>query len=253
MRGLRTGQGIPFFFYPCVNRRTSLFSISNFRIFMNSQVSYIGLINRFWRLDATHNFTPQATRLYFFLLNIANISLWKGDITQSDVVLCANCSLTRKALREAREVLSNAGLISFALGGNGRGARTVYSFTGCANCSHAPAKECQTECQIPAHKTQKPQQAPVVPPANTSPQQQPSVAVSEQEPIPTPPNDGKPRNFDALCRHLRKLKATRKEALQLITISNFGQIGHPIWSLLHEISNSSSIKFPVKFLLTRLV
>lgn len=214
---------------------------------MNTQVSYIGLINRFWRLDATHNFTPGATRLYFYLLNIANISLWKGDITQSDIVLCANCSLTRKALREAREVLADAGLISFSLGGNGRGAKTVYSFTGCASCNHTPAKECQTECQKPQTR-QKAQVANTV--IETPLQQTPTNLQAEE--TPTPPNDGKPRNFDALCRHLRKLKATRKEALQLITISNFGQIGHPIWSLLHEISNSSSIKFPIKFLLTRL-
>lgn len=219
---------------------------------MNTQVSYIGLINRFWRLDATHNFTPGATRLYFYLLNIANISLWKGDITQSDIVLCANCSLTRKSLREAREVLADAGLITFTLGGNGRGSKTVYSFTGCASCSHTPAKECQTECQMPAHKPQKPQQAPVVPPTHTSPQQQPSVASTIEEATPTPPNDGIKRNFEALCRKLRKLKATRAEAFHLIKLSNFGQIGHPIWSLMYEIENSTSLKFPVKFLLTRL-
>lgn len=48
-------------------------------------VTYIGLINRFWRLDETYQFSTSETRVYFYLLKVANTLAWPAIFKHSDV------------------------------------------------------------------------------------------------------------------------------------------------------------------------
>lgn len=68
-----------------------------------------------------------------------------------------------------------------------------------------------------------------------------------------PPNDGIERNWDGLKAFLNMRNPTRSQANELIRLSNFGQIGHPIWRLISEIGNSNGgIRLPIPFILSRL-
>ena len=42
-------------------------------------MKYIDLINGFWLVDEQKEFTPNETRLYFFLLHLANRFFWKTE------------------------------------------------------------------------------------------------------------------------------------------------------------------------------
>lgn len=67
------------------------------------------------------------------------------------------------------------------------------------------------------------------------------------------PNDGIDRNWDGLKKWLVKINATKEQANQIITLSNYGEIGTPVWKLFAEITNSEGkIKQPVMFVLSRL-
>ena len=68
-----------------------------------------------------------------------------------------------------------------------------------------------------------------------------------------PPNDGTNRNWDGLKIWLLKIRATKEQANEIIGLSNFGEIGTPIWKLFSEITNAGgTIKQPVAFILSRL-
>ncbi len=47
-------------------------------------MTYIELINRFWELDESWQFSCCETRLYFYLLKIANRLGWEDNWTRSD-------------------------------------------------------------------------------------------------------------------------------------------------------------------------
>ena len=112
----------------------------------SSRPSYIGLINRFWRLHSTIGFTPAETSLYFYLLNVANTALWPDDFSHADAMIMAALGISRNTLRTARESLAKAELLDFIPGGNGRGNRAIYTFTGCLNCEENPKESCQDMC-----------------------------------------------------------------------------------------------------------
>ena len=42
-------------------------------------MKYIDLINGFWLIDEQKESTPNETRLYFFLLHLANRFFWKTE------------------------------------------------------------------------------------------------------------------------------------------------------------------------------
>lgn len=68
-----------------------------------------------------------------------------------------------------------------------------------------------------------------------------------------PPNDSVKRNWEGLKAWLVKIKATKEQTNEIVLLSNFGEIGTPIWKLFSEITNSAgAIKQPVAFILSRL-
>lgn len=61
------------------------------------------------------------------------------------------------------------------------------------------------------------------------------------------------RNTDGLMYYLEKYHIPLKEAEEILMLSGYGEIGHPIWALFQEIDRShGKITMPGRFLLSRL-
>lgn len=89
-------------------------------------MNYIELINRFWEMDETWEFTCCETRLYFYLLKTANRLGWVDSWTHSDAKVSANVGVTARLFKTSRNRLVQAGLIGFQSGGKGHGDKTKY-------------------------------------------------------------------------------------------------------------------------------
>ena len=83
------------------------------------------LINNFWRLDEQLNFTGNETRLYFFLLHVANRSRWPEWIEYADKRLAANANISLQVLKSARGQLKEASLLNYVPEGGFR-VKTKY-------------------------------------------------------------------------------------------------------------------------------
>lgn len=83
------------------------------------------LQNSFWRIDEYENFSGNETRLYFYLIHLANRSFWAEWIEYADKKMVANANISLQVLKSARERLKNASLIDFVAGGGFR-VKTKY-------------------------------------------------------------------------------------------------------------------------------
>ena len=83
------------------------------------------LLSNFWRVDEQKNFSGNETRLYFFLIHLANRSYWAEWIEFADKKLIANIGISLQVLKSARERLKDAGLLEFVAGGGYR-VKTKY-------------------------------------------------------------------------------------------------------------------------------
>lgn len=78
------------------------------------------LQNSFWRLDEQESFSGNETRLYFFLLYLANRSFWAEWIEYADKKMAANMNISLQVLKSARVKLIETQLINFVAGGGHR-------------------------------------------------------------------------------------------------------------------------------------
>ncbi|MCW0482372.1 hypothetical protein [Gaoshiqia sediminis] len=83
------------------------------------------LLINFWRIDEQKNFTGNETRLYFFLIHLANRSFWPEWIEFADKRMVANANVSLQVLKSARDRLRVAGLLDFVPGGGFR-VKTKY-------------------------------------------------------------------------------------------------------------------------------
>lgn len=83
------------------------------------------LQNNFWRVDEQENFSGNETRLYFFLLHLANRSFWSEWLEYADKRMVANANISLQVLKSARDRLKGSQLIDFAAGGGFR-VKTKY-------------------------------------------------------------------------------------------------------------------------------
>ena len=51
---------------------------------------------------------------------------------------------------------------------------------------------------------------------------------------PLSQKDGKPRNFEGLCESLKHLNLSEKEQNQIYVLSNYGEIGNPVWKYIQQ-------------------
>lgn len=90
-------------------------------------MQYLDLINNFWRIDEQKGFNGNETRLYFFLLHLANRSFWNIEwLEYGDERAKAMLGISSVVLRTAREKLKEALLIDFITGGRGYRVKTRY-------------------------------------------------------------------------------------------------------------------------------
>ena len=79
-------------------------------------MTYIDLINRFWKLNRLEPFAPSDLRLYFYLLDQCNIRGWENPFKLSTRYIECELKMSRKVIEESRERLHNRGLIEFTKG-----------------------------------------------------------------------------------------------------------------------------------------
>ena len=90
-------------------------------------MNYIELINWFWICDEVWEFTATETRLYMYLLKVANALSWQQNpFWHSDgkTSIGARCSIN--SMKTARNRLLQAGLIKVEPGGKGYGNKSRY-------------------------------------------------------------------------------------------------------------------------------
>nr|DAN51069.1 MAG TPA: Replication initiator A family protein [Caudoviricetes sp.] len=92
----------------------------------NWGMNYIELVNNFWELDEVWQFNCCETRLYFYLLKVANRLGWMDSWTHSDVKTSANVGVSPNVMKNARNKLIQSGLLSVKTGGKGFGDKTRY-------------------------------------------------------------------------------------------------------------------------------
>lgn len=64
--------------------------------------------------------------------------------------------------------------------------------------------------------------------------------------------DGIPRNCDGLMDTMKVLRIPQNEQTQILSLSNYGEIGHPVWELIKTVRSSTGIKMPGKFIIKKL-
>ncbi|UFH52523.1 hypothetical protein [Spirosoma sp. KNUC1025] len=89
-------------------------------------LSYIELVNRFWQVDEQYNFSGNETRLYFYLLKVANALGWPDEFDYADSKLSGNLGQRVNTLKPCRDRLIQAGLLDFVPGGKGQANRVRY-------------------------------------------------------------------------------------------------------------------------------
>lgn len=255
----------------------------------NRTVSYFALLNHFWALDELESFSTTATKFYFLLLHNANKNRWPLRFPYADTRAAAAVGVSVAKLKTARKQLVDAGLIQVVAGGNGHAQKTMYSLTGCADCEHHNSAECVDHCQkvdskvggVKSHPKQQPtllgdtlggEVGANVGCKNDLPNPQPLLIRQNKDKTKTPPSsnkegdeifdfdnlqaplDGVNRNFDGLREKLKSLGASPADAKRILALSNFGQIGHPVWAAFAELRNAipGAIKSPVRFIMSRL-
>ena len=83
------------------------------------------LTTKFWLIDEQQNFSGNETRLYFFLLHLANRMYWPKWWEYADEKMIANVNISRQVLKSSRNRLKEAKLIEFVAGGGFR-VKTKY-------------------------------------------------------------------------------------------------------------------------------
>ena len=88
-------------------------------------MSLFELLANFWRVDEQKNFSGNETRLYFFLIHLANRSFWSEWIEYPNDRMVANANISLQVLKSGRERLKEAGLLDYVSGGGHR-VKTKY-------------------------------------------------------------------------------------------------------------------------------
>ena len=79
-------------------------------------MTYIELINQFWRHHENDPFSHIEIVLYFYLLKICNSNNWENPFKRSTNLICAEIGISRKSLSDYRNRLKQKGLIDYKEG-----------------------------------------------------------------------------------------------------------------------------------------
>ena len=99
-------------------------------------MTYIELINRYWKLNKEYSFTSYETHLYFKLLDTCNSLGWKNPFSQSNRYICGEIGVSEPKLIDLRNKLKQYGLIDFESGKVKR-EKTQYFILGLTEFSQS--------------------------------------------------------------------------------------------------------------------
>lgn len=77
-------------------------------------MNYTELIKRFWQLHELYQFSVTEIALYFHLIEICNRCSWANPFNRNNSRICADLGVSINTLKNARNRLSQAGLIQFS-------------------------------------------------------------------------------------------------------------------------------------------
>lgn len=66
-------------------------------------MTYIEIINRFWKIHQFDHFSSAEIAVYFYLLNMANRNMWEDEIAVATAELCASIGMRRSTIIRASE------------------------------------------------------------------------------------------------------------------------------------------------------
>ena len=89
-------------------------------------MTYIDLINRFWKMNTEYTFSTAEIALYFKILDIANNLGWKEPLSVSTKRLCAEIDISHPTFFRARQRLCDAGLLRVKSRGTRKSALYWY-------------------------------------------------------------------------------------------------------------------------------
>lgn len=90
-------------------------------------MTYIEIINRFWKIHQFDHFSSAEIAVYFYLLNMANRNMWEDEIAVATAELCASIGMRRSTIIRASE---------------SQGKRADRMPRGCAQLPHAGLPHC---------------------------------------------------------------------------------------------------------------
>ena len=93
-----------------------------------SNMTYIDLINEFWRKKKTKPYSANEIALYLYLLDYCNSQYWTNPIEISTRTIQLDIGISHYTVLSVREKLKRRGLIDFVKGVGTRGA--IYTIVG---------------------------------------------------------------------------------------------------------------------------
>ena len=105
-------------------------------------MSYIDLINEFWRKNGFMPFGAMDTTVYMYLLHQCNIRGWHNPFQLQTRDIEFHLSITRKQIGEAKTRLRNRGMIDFTNGS--RKETPTYTIIGLKQNTFPSETETQT-------------------------------------------------------------------------------------------------------------
>jgi len=99
-------------------------------------MTYIDIINRFWKIDINYNFSHLQVHLFFKLLEMANRSGWNEKLSVPNNRLSGMVGFTETSLISCRQRLNDTGVIQYQKGTTRRAGKYIvdpHYFTQLSN------------------------------------------------------------------------------------------------------------------------
>ena len=74
-------------------------------------MTYIDLINNFWRMHGSQEFGPNEIALYFYLLNECNRQGWPSPLVRPNSKICLGLGMSENTLMRCRNTLKMRGVL----------------------------------------------------------------------------------------------------------------------------------------------
>ena len=149
-------------------------------------MSYIDLINQFWRMNRIDPFTPTEVCLYFYLLSQWN-NYRESRFTIKSSIMFAELKMTKRTIYEVRERLKERGLINFTEGER-RASAPVYQILenieiGRPMRTAEPEEETEMPEEIEVDEIPSPAPPPGPVPEDQKPAQKPPKRKKIEKPL----------------------------------------------------------------------